>query len=230
MHEQEDHEFLPPAPTDAPPQQAIVADATLGPIALLANILITTIIIVAMLVDGTQARTAIIVGGIYFGVSGFVFAIVTTGTLTAIVNAYQAQRTERQRIAAYLALGTMALQWRYIEAEAAQTPRTPPTHSVERLSPLTTFVAPYADEQKAALEAIAWAEKLYGRDGAPDSRKVLQDGRLKIRVIGSKRGGGSKEAGRWLLQQGVIVRVAGGYALRLSAFPHRRYVSALLRA
>jgi len=224
---------LPPQPVDTP-HQPIVSDATLGTFALAANILITTIIIVAMLVDGTQARTAIVVGAVYFMSSTFVFAGVTTGTLTAIVNAYQVQRTERQRVAAYLALGTMALRWRMevernrtIEAESVQTPYVAPAVSAERLSPLTTFVEPYADQERAALEGVAWAEKLYDGNGEIDPRKVYADGRLRQRMIGSKRGGGSRESGVWLLRQGVIRKVGGGYALNTKMFPSRHYVTAL---
>lgn len=233
-------EYPPPPPPIDAPQQAIVSDATLGTFALAANILITTIIVVAMLVDGTQARTAIVVGAVYFMSSTFVFAGVTTGTLTSIVNAWQRERTERQRVAAYLALGTMALRWRMevernrtIDAETVQPLRIPPAVPTERLSPLTTFVEPYADQERAALEGVAWAEKLYDGSalGAPDPRKVLLSGdsvgRLKVRMIGSKRGGGSREAGVWLLRQGVIVRVAGGYAIRLDLYPYRHYVTAL---
>jgi hypothetical protein len=224
----------PPTPIDTP-QQAIVSDATLGTFALAANILITTIIIVAMLVDGTQARTAIVVGAAYFGVSSFVFSVVTTGTLTSIVNSWQREQTERRRVAAYLALGTMALRWRMevernrtIEAETVQTPHAPPAVPAERLSPLTTFVEPYANEERAALEGIAWAEKLYDGNGEIDPRKVHPNGQLRIRVIGSKRGGGNREAGAWLLRQRIIVRVDGGYSLNVARFPRRHYVSALM--
>ena len=228
-------EYPPPPPAvETPPQAVPSSDATLGTFALAANILITTIIVVAMLVDGTQARTAIVVGAVYFMSSTFVFAGVTTGTLTAIANAWQRERTERQRVAAYLALGTMALRWRMevernrtIEAESVQTPYVGSTSSVERLSPLTTFVAPYVDEQRAAIEGIAWAEKLYDASGAIDARKVHADGRLRIRVIGSKRGGGNREAGAWLLRQGVIRKATGGYALNVDRFPYRHYVTAL---
>jgi len=227
-------EYPPPPPAIETPQQAIVSDATLGTFALAANILITTIIVVAMLVDGTQARTAIVVGSVYFAASSFVFAVVTTGTMTSVINSYQRERTERARVAAYLALGTMALHWRmevernrFVEAETVQPLRTPPAVPAERLSPLTTFVAPYVDEQRAALEGIAWAEKLYDASGAIDPRKVHADGRLRIRVIGSKRGGGNREAGAWLLRQGVIRKATGGYALNVDRFPYRHYVTAL---
>lgn len=232
---------MPPASMEAPPQQAIVSDATLGHIALAANILITLIIVVAMIVDGSQAKTAIVVGALYFGLSTFVFAIVTTGGLTAIINAYQRERTERQRIDAYRELGAMALAWRMeVERNRLLEPLQRPPHDfrpdvggVQRVSPLNTFVEPYADQERAVLEGVRWAEKLYDRSalGAPDPRKVQLDGesigRLKIRMIGSKRGGGSREAGVFLIRQGVIRKVAGGYALVIENYPYRHYVSTL---
>jgi len=233
------------APTHPEAQQKIVSDATLGPIALGANVALTIIIVTAMMIDGSQARTAIIVGSAYFMLSTFLFAGVTTGALTAVINGYQRERTERQRIAAHLALGTMALHWR-LEVErnrvigipsASPLPGAgiPPAGSAERISPLSTFVEPYANEERAQAEAIAWAEKLYDRaaPGAPDGRKVQLAGapeaigRLRVRMIGSKRGGGSRDAGVWLLRQGVIRKVSGGYSLNVAQFPYRHYISAL---
>ena len=158
-------------------------DTALGQIVLAANVCITAIIVVAMLIDGTTARTAIIAGSAYFAISTIAFAGVTTGALTSIVNSYQVQRTERQRVAAYLALGTMAMHWRLavernrIYKDTLPELPTPPALSVERVSPLTTFVAPYADERTAALEGVAWARSsTVGPPHAPDPGTSTQTG------------------------------------------------------
>lgn len=155
------------------------------------------------------------------------------------VRFYQREHTERERIRAYLALGTQHLHWRLavernrigdmspILGDASPPYPRADAEGVQRVSPLTTFVAPYADERTAALEAVAWAERLYRDDGTVDARKVRADGRIRIRVIGSKRGGGSRDAGVWLLRQGIIRKVAGGYALNVEQYPYRHYVTAL---
>src|SRR5690606_2649445 len=111
---------------------------------------------------------------------------------------------------------------------AARTPqpaRSEPAAPLHRLSPLNTFVAPYADEERAAGEALDWAAGLYTRYGTPDPRQVLMvgddRGRLRGRRIGSKRGGGSREAGLWLLRKNVVQRVRGGYRFNVDSFPTR---------
>jgi hypothetical protein len=109
-----------------------------------------------------------------------------------------------------------------------------------------TYVPPYDNRQRGAFaaetqpardttsaEALAWAMALYGDDGLPDPRQVQLSGdessrgRLRVPAIGSKRGPGSADALRWLLQKRVLVKLAGGYALNVALFPRReelRYV------
>lgn len=62
---------------------------------------------------------------------------------------------------------------------------------------------------------------LYGTNGKPD-------GRLSGRMIGSKRGSGSRDAGRWLLKERIIERVSGGYRLNLRDYPNRDSLRHLL--
>ena len=69
---------------------------------------------------------------------------------------------------------------------------------------------------------------LYDTHGRPDSKHVHGDGRLRGRMLGSKRGTGSREAGRWLLRSGIIQRVRGGYALDVIRFPSRDSLRHLL--
>lgn len=106
----------------------------------------------------------------------------------------------------------------------------------------STFVAPYDNRSQAAhapetpdstaQEALMWARGLYGDNGAPDPRQVHVSGEkagwLKGRMLGSKRGVGSKEAGLWLLQHKVILRAPGGYLLNLERFPRRESLRLLL--
>jgi hypothetical protein len=124
----------------------------------------------------------------------------------------------------------MTLEWRMMQ-ETTLTERRGATQGVHRLSPLgdsPNYVTPYLEGQQAAVEALRWACALYDATGRPDRRKVGADGRLRVRMIGSKRGGGSRESGLWLLRNGVIVRVRKGYALDLLAFPTAETVRRLL--
>lgn len=190
-----------------------------------ANIAMSLIIITAMILDGSQAHSAIIAGGAYFLVSTITFSFIITGSFTAIVNHGQSQRTERRRIDAYLEIGERMLEWRMMQ-EISLAERTQPTQGAHRLSPLgesTNYVAPYQDGEQAAVEGLRFAVGLYDAGGYPDRRKVQMVGedmgRLMVRMPGSKRGGGSREAGLWLLRKGVIVRVRRGYALAVDRFP-----------
>lgn len=196
-------------------------DAIVGKTVTWANLGVTAIIIVAMLRDGSKVQTALIVGSCYFALATGLYVLTTSGTLTAIVNVWQSQRTERRRIDAYQELGVAMLEWRMMQ-EQALAERRPSTASVHRLSPLgdsPNYVTPYLDGEQAAVEAVRFVTSLYDANGLPNRRKVHPDGRLAVRMPGSKRGGGSREAGLWLLRNGVIRRVERGYALDLLAYP-----------
>jgi hypothetical protein len=243
---------LPPPP-DVPSKPAIV-EANLGFVITIANLLITAIIITAMMLDGTQAKNAIVAGSIYFAVTMTSFALVITGTLSAIVAALARERTERQRIKAYRVLGELAIQWRQaVEANrtaelqaqampiqlqkriaALETELLEQRVAADPLRRVSTFVSPYDNRSKAAFaeeveppvdttanEAIGWASGLYNELGQADPAKVQADGRLKMRMIGSSRGPGSREAGLWLVHKGVIVKVPGGFALNMRHFRTR---------
>lgn len=185
-----------------------------------ANIAMSLIIITAMILDGSKANRAIIAGGLYFLVSTITFSFVITGSLTAILGRWARETTERKRIDAYLELGERMLEWRMLQELALTTPRGPtqPTHRLSPLGDAPNYVAPYQDGERAAVEGLRWAVGLYDVGGYPDRRKVGADGRLMCRMIGSKRGGGSRESGLWLLRQGVIVRVRKGYALDVARY------------
>lgn len=255
----------PPPPIEIQARPATV-ETNLGFVLTVANLMITAIIITAMMLDGTQAMTAIIAGSIYFAVTMTGFALVVTGALSSIVAALAHERTERQRIEAYEALGALAIEWRQaveqnrsaeLQAQAMPLQLTRriaalETELLERqvnADPLHTpsFVTPYDNRSGAAFaeevgpardtsarEAVAWLSGLYDDLGKPDAKKVqlIGDtsslGRLKVRMLGSKRGSGSREAGLWCLNNGAIKKVSGGYQLQLALFPTRESLRNLL--
>lgn len=222
---------LPPPIVEIQSAPVSTTETNLGFVLTIANLAVTGIIIIAMMIDGTQAGRAIVVGAIYFATTTGSFALVVTGTLSAIVNGWQRERTERQRIVAYRELGELTLEWKLSVEETRQLElvgRRPPAEGVQRVSPLNSYVAPFADGEQAQVEGVRWASMLYDTAGRPDRKRVHADGRIKVRMIGSKRGSGSREAGRWLLRQGIIKRVPGGYALNLDHYPNRDSLRHLL--
>jgi len=77
-----------------------------------ANVLVATIIVAGMLVDGSTTGRAILYGSLYFFFTMTIFVLALTGTLTDIVRGRQREITERERIAAYADLGEQAIRWR----------------------------------------------------------------------------------------------------------------------
>lgn len=120
-----------------------------------------------------------------------------------------------------------------------QGTRRPPAHPPTYVTPYDNIgKAAFADEgpqvDSTAQEAVAWLSGLYNDLGQPDHKKVqlvgdaASLGRLRVRMLGSKRGQGSREAGLWLLNQGVVKKVAGGYQVQLHHFPSRESLRNLL--
>lgn len=177
----EDVALLPPPAIVEVPAQAASVETNLGFVLTVANLAITGIIVTAMMVDGTQAKNAIVVGGLYFAITTGTFALVVTGTLTAIVNGWQRERTERQRVQAYRELGELNLEWRLAVEKTRQLElagRRPSTGG-QRISPLNTYVPAIASGEEAQDEAIRFAMGLYATTGQPDGKKVHSDGRLR---------------------------------------------------
>jgi hypothetical protein len=224
-------EVQPPPPHVEVQRHPATVETNLGFVLTLANLLITGIIIVAMMIDGTQAKTAIIAGSIYFAGTTILFTLLVTGSLTEMVNGWQHQKTERYRIDAYESLGEQAIEWRLAVEETRQIElmgRKGSAHPLPPAGQLQSYVAPFADGEQAQVEGTRFAMSLYDTQGCPDHTRVHSDGRLKLRMIGSKRGSGSREAGVWLLKQGIIQRVRGGYAIDLEHYPHRDSLRHLL--
>lgn len=221
---------LPPSVIEVQGQAASV-ETNLGFVLTVANLAITGIIIIAMIIDGTQAKNAIVVGGIYFAVTTGTFALVVTGTLTSIVNGWQREKTERLKVEAWREIAEMGIGWKLAVEQTRQLElmgRRGSADPVQRVSPLNSFVPAIAGEEEAQAEGVRFAMSLYGTNGLPSSKHVHADGRLRGRMIGSKRGSGSREAGLWLLREGIIRRVRGGYALAVDKYPTRDSLRHLL--
>ena len=226
-------EFAPPLPYIEPqqPQQTVASDGTIGTAVVSANLGVTIFIVILMLVDGDNAGYAIQRGILYFGISTPIFLLIITGGLVAMINAWQHQATERRRIEAWQQLGEQAIEWRLAVEETRQIEllgRSPRAGGVQPANELQSYVAPFGDGERAQVEGVRFAMGLYGTHGRPDPRHVHTDGRLRGRMIGSKRGSGSRDAGRWLLRAGIIKRVRGGYALDVDRYPSRDSLRHLL--
>jgi len=223
---------LPPPPqyVDVQHNRPATIETNLGFVLTVANLLITAIIIVAMLLDGTQVMLAIIAGSVYFAVTMVFFTLLVTGSLTMILADLSRERTEHHRIDAYENLGEQAIQWRLAVEETRQIEllgRRPHAEGVQP-APVQNYVPPFADGERAQVEGVRFAMGLFSTVGKPDSQRVHADGRLKIRMCGSKRGAGSVDAGKWLLKAGIIERVRGGYRLNIEQFPSRDSLRHLL--
>jgi hypothetical protein len=226
-------EIAPPPPpyVDAQHNRPATVETNLGFVLTVANLMITAIIVIAMMLDGTQAMNAIIAGSIYFAVTMVAFTLLVTGSLTAIIADLARERTERHRIYAYKALGELAIEWRLAVEETRQIEllgRRPPAHPLPPTTQVQNYVPPFADGERAQVEGVRFAMGLFDTQGRPDPSRVHSDGRLRGRMIGSKRGSGSPEAGKWLLRAGIIQRVRGGYAIDLERFPTRDSLRHLL--
>lgn len=235
----------PPIHTDPEPAPQNIQAGLI--IVVSANLAVMTVVITVMLAGGAEPMRAIIAGIAYFTITSPLYLVIVTGALSAIIAVCQREKTERIRIGAYADIAELAITWRLriednraIELQAAALPadlsrrlalleeeRTPPAHPVQP----NTFVTAYAQEDATAQEARRWAEDLYLPNGRPDPSKVVAEGDkrgwLRIRMLGSKRGGGSREAGLWLLHRKVILRVTGGYCLNLTSYPTRESLRTL---
>lgn len=256
---------LPPPPIEANAKPAQNLDAGLGFVVVTANVLVTAIIIIGMLVDGQQVSKAIVTGSAYFALTSILHAFIHTGALSAIIGVWQREKTERLRIESYQELGEQAIAWRVriednraLELQMQAMPADMARRltqvendlmeqrlAVDPMQGVSTFVSAYDNTSKAAFakevqqvdttaqEALTWARGLYlDTTGLPDPSQVHisgdQKGWLRVRMLGSKRGEGSKDAGLWLLDHKIILRVPGGYKLNTKYYPRRESLRALL--
>ena len=225
-------ELAPPPPyVDMRPAATPTVETNLGLVLTLANLMVTAIIVIAMMLDGAQAQNAIIYGALYFALTMGGFALVVTGAFSSIVNGWQHEKTERLRVEAWRELGELGIEWKLAVEETRQIEllgRRGSAEGMQGVSPKSNYVPAIADGQEAQAEGVRFAMGLYDTHGRPDPKRVHGDGRLRGRMIGSKRGSGSREAGRWLLREGIIKRVRGGYALDTEMYPARDSLRHLL--
>lgn len=233
-------EILSPPPPPAESDIPVPPDnGGLGALFVLANIFVTFLLIAGMIINGEEVRTAMLIGAIYFIVSTSVVALIVTHALTTVIAVWQREKTERARIDAYADIAEMAIQWRLaieknraleLQAQAPQQPQLP-AGGVQPPHKGRTFVPPYDKPDETAREAVDWAYSLYLPTGKPDPEKVQVEGDkrgwLLVRMLGSKRDGGSKEAGLWLLHRKFILPARGGYIVNLNHFPRREHLRAL---
>jgi hypothetical protein len=215
---------LPPSPTPLegePAPQNIQAGLI---IVVSANLAVMVIVMVGLWAGGMEPLT-IILGGIgYYMISTPIYLALVTNVVTNMYSRHERETTERLRIEAYRELGALSFEWRLSVEQTRQVElmgRRGGADPSRRVSPLNTYVPAIADGEEAQAEAVRFAMGLYGTNGKPDPKRVHADGRLRGKMLGSKRGAGSRDAGRWLLKEGIIRRVQGGYALNLHSYPHR---------
>lgn len=106
---------IAPPPTPLPEAPSIARDVSAAGawfVLTVANVIVATVIIVGMLVDGSSAGNAILLGAAYFFPTMAIFVLALTGTFTDVIRSAQRERTERQRIDVYADLGGQAIAWR----------------------------------------------------------------------------------------------------------------------
>jgi len=199
---------IAPPPTPLPEAPSIARDVSAAGawfVLTVANVIVATVIIVGMLVDGSSAGNAILLGAAYFFPTMAIFVLALTGTFTDVIRSAQRERTERQRIDAYADLADKALDWRLavernrlLELERDSLP----ADYKRRLAALEnelldrdldradadplrtpTWVQPYPTRREASpaldarTEALRWAAGLYQEDGTPNPEFVQMTGK-----------------------------------------------------
>lgn len=243
---------IAPPPTPLPEAPSIARDVSAAGawfVLTVANVIVATVIIVGMLVDGSSAGNAILLGAAYFFPTMAIFVLALTGTFTDVIRSAQRERTERQRIDAYADLADKALDWRLavehnrlLELERDALPgdlkrrlavleRDALDRTLDRgdadpvRAPSWVTPHPEQDVPDAKQEALRWAAGLYLDNGEPNPEAVQMVGketalgRLRGPMLGSVRGAGSEAARLWLLDRRIILATRGGYALNLAQYP-----------
>lgn len=222
---------LPPSPTplEGEPAPQNIQAALI--IVVSANFAVMTTVIIILLFSGAPPLPTILGGIAYYMLTTPLYTAMVTGVITTMYSRREREKTERIRIDAWREIAERAFEWKLAVEETRQMElagRRGAVAPAQRISPLNTFVPAIADGQEAQQEGTRFAMSLYGTNGQPSSKHVHADGRLKQKMLGSKRGSGSRDAGRWLLKERIIERVPGGYRLNLALFPNRDSLRHLL--
>lgn len=178
----------------------------LGGIVTIANGLFAAVMITIMIRGEWGAAVAIIVSGLYYGVTTLAALLILSGALTQIVTNQQEQITRRQ----------------YHVLQVQRTALPDPMQSVRSLSASPTFVAPVDDSDYRA--ALAYVAALYSSDGQPDGKRVAlgtsdpgQEGRLRV-------ANPPRSTLEWLVARNVLQPITkrgivNGYRLNTIACP-----------
>lgn len=182
---------------------------SVGGVVTIANCLLAAIIIVALTRNEFSALTAIITGGICYGVTTLAALMILSGSLTAITTARQQQITLRH--------------YHQLHYGVPRVDRVEPLHLADSLHvdpvqavwPQTrTFVAPLNGEAALRKEALLWLANLYGADGLPDPKKVSMSPRQEERPGRVWAKWPSEEVKHFLIGKGILHD--WGNALRLN--------------
>lgn len=216
--------ILPPSPErlDAEPTPQNIQAGLL--VVMSANLAVMVIVMGGLWAGGMEPLTIILSGIGYFTFTTPFYLALVTNVVTNMYSRHERETTERLKIEAWRELGAMHMDVKLAVEETRQLElvgRRPPTGGAQRISPLNTYVPAIAQGEEAQQEGVRFAMSLFDTRGNPDGKRLHPDGRLKIKMCGSKRGAGSRDAGRWLLKERIIERVAGGYRLNLRDYPHR---------
>lgn len=167
----------PPDPQPEPPlvRNAVSSEAA-WLISTLAVVLMTIVLIVAMLIDGSTSREAVSQGVKFFLGAIALISLVLSGALTDMFRGWQHEKTERMRVNAYADLGEQVIEWRMkaeenrrLELERDALPATLSrrlaaleTELLERSLAIdgaargargSTFVTPYSNHKGGAFAA-----------------------------------------------------------------------------
>lgn len=222
---------LPPSPTtlEGEPAPQNIQAALI--IVVSANFAVMTTVIIILLFSGVPPLPTILGGIGYYMLTTPLYTAMVTGVITTMYSRREREKTERIRIEAWREIAEHGFEWRLAVEQTRQLElmgRRGGAHPAQRVSPLNSFVPAIEAGEEAQQEAVRFAMGLYATNGKPDPKKLHPDGRLAGRMIGSKRGAGSRDAGRWLLKERIIERVSGGYRLRIDSYPTRDSLKHLL--
>lgn len=195
----------------------------LGGVVTIANGLFAVVMVTALIRSEWSATAAVIISGVYYGITTLFALLVLSGSLAQIVTNRQEQVTLRQ----YHQLQFAVERPTAPDADPLRLPSTPAT---ERLpGPLggTTYIA--AEDLTTRRDAMLWAVSLYGPDGLPDGGKVHlntkkeRPGRLRVGTPGEQQCA-------WLVSKKVLEAVPFGFRLRVERYQDVQVLREVLNA
>lgn len=190
----------------------------LGGIVTIANGLFAAVMITIMIRGEWGAAIAIIVSGLYYGVTTLAALLILSGALTQMVTSHQEQQTRRLQI-------TVLPYTQLPAAEGLQLPSAPAAEQLPGPLGGVTYVA--AEDLTTRRNAALWAVTLYGSDGLPNPKMVHLDakrerpGRLRIAAP-------AKREREWLENKKVLESIPHGVRLRVERYPDAAMLRSIL--